>query len=550
MKIEENDILVCASEYLPDRLYFVTLRSHLRPKSTANTHYFCVDDELVYENFYCDFGPLNLAMLYRYCHKLNRKLKSVAHAKKKIVHYTTMDNKKRANAAFLISSYAVIYLNRTPEEAYRPLAGGTNPVLLAFRDAAFGPSTFNLTLLDCLNGLHKALKFRFFDFGDFDVDEYEHYEKVQNGDFNWLLPDKFLAFCGPHSRARVENGYTLHSPETYFPYFARHNVSTIVRLNKKIYDASRFTKAGFDHKDLFFIDGSTPSDQILRQFIEISEQAKGGVAVHCKAGLGRTGSLIGCYMMKHYRLTASETIAWLRICRPGSIIGHQQQWMVEKQPLMWQQGDMHYGRNPHLVRYPRCPHGIYGGRRKENGGSSNNKSRGRSDFSRILASRVDLMRLNDADERGDGSSGRNQNHNHILSRKEDEANSNVPAEEVVVNGETSQTQGDHLTRIKALRQHPRNATTGAISTEELPSGHERTKSADSRPMTDRQMMRAVLSGSATIGELSQARSPLKSAKAANKRTEAAAGARATRNNSASRSGRPTAGHTPKTTLIR
>ena len=34
-------------------------------------------------------------------------LQSVAHAKKKIVHYTTMDNKKRANAAFLISAYAV-----------------------------------------------------------------------------------------------------------------------------------------------------------------------------------------------------------------------------------------------------------------------------------------------------------------------------------------------------------------------------------------------------------------------------------------------------------
>ena len=58
-----------------DRLYFVTLRTTVKPKSTANTHYFSVDDELVYENFYADFGPLNLAMLYRYCQKLNKKLK-------------------------------------------------------------------------------------------------------------------------------------------------------------------------------------------------------------------------------------------------------------------------------------------------------------------------------------------------------------------------------------------------------------------------------------------------------------------------------------------
>ena len=47
------------------------------------------------------------------------------------------------------------------------------------------------------------------------------------------------------------------------------------------------------------------------------------------AGLGRTGSLIGAYIMKHYNFSALEAIAWLRLCRPGSVIGHQQQWMEE-----------------------------------------------------------------------------------------------------------------------------------------------------------------------------------------------------------------------------
>ena len=47
------------------------------------------------------------------------------------------------------------------------------------------------------------------------------------------------------------------------------------------------------------------------------------------AGLGRTGTLIACYMMKHYKFTAAESIAWCRICRPGSIIGPQQNFLEE-----------------------------------------------------------------------------------------------------------------------------------------------------------------------------------------------------------------------------
>ncbi|XP_065125205.1 cell division cycle 14Aa [Paramisgurnus dabryanus] len=331
--------LLEASEFIKDRLYFATLRS--KPKSTVNTHFFCTDEEFIYENFYADFGPLNLAILYRYCCKLNKKLKSFTLSRKRIIHYTSYDQRKRANAAFLIGAYAVIYLKRTPEEVYRALICGTNVSYLPFRDAAFGNCTYNLSILDCLHGIRKALQHGFFNFENFDVEEYEHYERVENGDFNWIVPGKLLAFSGPHPESKIENGYPVHAPEDYFPYFCQHNVTDVVRLNKKIYEGRRFADAGFEHHDLFFVDGTTPSDLITRRFLHICESAKGAVAVHCKAGLGRTGTLIGCYLMKHYRFSAPEAIAWIRICRPGSIIGPQQQFLEQKQHSMWVQGDLY-----------------------------------------------------------------------------------------------------------------------------------------------------------------------------------------------------------------
>lgn len=54
--------------------------------------------------------------------------------------------------------------------------------------------------------------------------------------------------------------------------------------------------------------------------------------------MGRTGTLIAAYIIKHYEMDAIETVAWLRICRPGSIIGLQLKYLKQNEKWLKNQG--------------------------------------------------------------------------------------------------------------------------------------------------------------------------------------------------------------------
>jgi len=327
---------------IPGRLYWNCVR--ITPSETAEAHYFSTDELLVYDPYYGDFGPLNISQVCRYCKLLSKKFTD--HADKRIVHCCKPQHDTRANSVLLICCWSLLYDRKGPEEAFAPFAS-LKPALCPYRDASLGPPCYNLTVLHCLHGLAKGLQFGWVDPDTFDSKTYEFYERVENGDFNWIVPGKFLAFSGPtQTPIAYVDGVKTNTPETYFEYFSNHNITAIVRFNNKVYDRKKFMDAGFNHYDLYFSDGGTPTDAIIKRFVEVSESEKGGLAVHCKAGLGRTGTLISLFLMKHFLMTAPEVISWLRLCRPGSVIGPQQNFLVDMEKRMHREGELYRKANP------------------------------------------------------------------------------------------------------------------------------------------------------------------------------------------------------------
>ena len=122
-------------------------------------------------------------------------------------------------------------------------------------------------------------------------------------------------------------------PANYVDYFKQHKVSAIVRLNEKLYKDEDFYREKIRVYPMELRDGSDPQDGTVVDFITLAEneivERKGVVVVHCRAGLGRTGTLIASYLMHEYSMEPKAAIAWVRMCRPGSVIGHQQVYLEQ-----------------------------------------------------------------------------------------------------------------------------------------------------------------------------------------------------------------------------
>ena len=101
-------------------------------------------------------------------------------------------------------------------------------------------------------------------------------------------------------------------------------VRLLVNLHGRPHDPARLARHGLREVHLPVKDFAAPSSEQIERGVEAIlgalVAADESAAVHCGGGLGRTGTLLACYLLASGEgLGAGEAIGRVRAIRPGSV---------------------------------------------------------------------------------------------------------------------------------------------------------------------------------------------------------------------------------------
>ncbi len=132
------------------------------------------------------------------------------------------------------------------------------------------------------------------------------------GNLSFVIPGKLAGSARP-------GGYGDAGPD--LAGLARSGVGALVSLTEEPLDARAVGELGFRYLHLPVMDFEAPTQEQIDRFVAFVDACLAdGVAVlaHCGAGLGRTGTMLACYLVSR-GMKPDTAIRKIRRERPGSI---------------------------------------------------------------------------------------------------------------------------------------------------------------------------------------------------------------------------------------
>jgi len=107
-------------------------------------------------------------------------------------------------------------------------------------------------------------------------------------------------------------------------------IETIVSLTEISLDQSLLVQSGMTYLQVPILDFHPPNLSDINQVISFTRSsiaARRAVVIHCTAGLGRTGTMLACWLVSE-GVTPGNAIFKVRSLRPGSIETSEQEQII------------------------------------------------------------------------------------------------------------------------------------------------------------------------------------------------------------------------------